>query len=299
MSNEVGIKMLELMKAINFDIEVDILTLLKAREREELKDILSDPNMMFLFYFNDFYISYQRTSPAMIIQKLKLISSFVKGRVNKEEVGYSINEELYFDLIQDNKNNENLISEFYIEKIGAWVEEDFFNKLIEDILLFDKNMTYIEIFSDTKFIAHLMKKYVRYQLKYKNLDKKFYLYELNVMFEQLKDNIDKNIEDFLKNKKMFIFTDQSIYEKYCIKRHNYNKEYILDNESIYNFIEAKDLDLMYKIVPKYYYYTFIKEDKLDFVVDKTIYYVYSLIEENIKSLNKLSPAHLSSLKMFL
>lgn len=284
-----GFKMHHLLEEVNFG--VNHFSIIKKEELQKIMKILSDPYIMQLFYYNDHYVSYPENNPSVILMKLEKVAALCKGVKNSKN-GLSINVEAYFELIQDKKNNNEEISLFHLEKIGEWVNDKLLNELIEDILLFNKNMIYRELFSDKKLIAHLIKSYTQKQIKDVELNKKNHLYSLNIFYEHLKKNVEKNIDNLKNKKEIPLFADESIHQYYVLDKKKVNYDFIIENESIYDFIDYSGLDDLYRILPKFFYYMLIRTDKIEDNKDKTIAEVYSIIERNIEGLKSLTPPHL-------
>lgn len=295
-SNEIGFKLSDLLKEMSFGIKN--FGFMTNREIEEIRSLLKKPYLISFFNMNDFIVSYPEKNHEFILKKIRHIDQLCCGRFSEKKFD-KITEEIYIELIVNKKNSYDEITENHFRQLGEWMTDDFLLLMAEEILLFKNKISYIELFSNNSFLSHFTKNYIDHQIKNKKTEKKFYLYELNIIFDKLKSKIDTNIKKLVKNKEMSVFADRSVYQRYCLDNKKYSLEYIYDNESIFNFMEPEDLDLLVHIMPEYFYYLFIKEDRVNQEKDKTINYVYKLIRENIEGLNDLSPANIKSMKKYL
>lgn len=295
MNDIVGFKLTDLLKEINFGI--DVFCFFKNKDLKRIKEIVSNPNVISYLYFNDFYLSYPMDDPNVIVKKLEIVEKLCEARhssiKNKQVEGV-----IFFDMIKSKKSSDDEITLDGFSTLGAWIDEKFLIDLMDDIFLADQKMTYRDLLSDDFFIAGLIKKYVQCQLFEKKLEKKFHLYELNIILNQLKKSIKDNVLLTLQGRELSVFADKNTIENYFGKRESKLVDRIYNDESIYNYINFEDLDKLAYLLPDYFYYLMLKEDKIDISTDKTINYIFRIIEKNLDLLNEYTPCQLNELKQY-
>lgn len=295
MNDIVGFKLTDLLKEINFGI--DVFCFFKNKDLKRIKEIVSNPNVISYLYFNDFYLSYPMDDPNVIVKKLEIVEKLCEARHSSIK-NKQVESVVFFDMIKSKKSSDDEITLDGFSTLGAWIDEKFLIDLIDDIFLADQKMTYRDLLSDDFFIAGLIRKYVQCQLFEKKLEKKFHLYELNIILNQLKKSIKDNVLLTLQGRELSVFADKNTIENYFGKRESKLVDRIYNDESIYNYINFEDLDKLAYLLPDYFYYLMLKEDKIDISTDKTINYIFRIIEKNLDLLNEYTPCQLNELKQY-
>lgn len=295
MNDIVGFKLTDLLKEINFGI--DVFCFFKNKDLKRIKEIVSNPNVISYLYFNDFYLSYPMDDPNVIVKKLEIVEKLCEARHSSIK-NKQVESVVFFDMIKSKKSSDDEITLDGFSTLGAWIDEKFLIDLMDDIFLADQKMTYRDLLSDDFFIAGLIRKYVQCQLFEKKLEKKFHLYELNIILNQLKKSIKDNVLLTLQGRELSVFADKNTIENYFGKRESKLVDRIYNDESIYNYINFEDLDKLAYLLPDYFYYLMLKEDKIDISTDKTINYIFRIIEKNLDLLNEYTPCQLNELKQY-
>lgn len=295
MNDIVGFKLTDLLKEINFGI--DVFCFFKNKDLKRIKEIVSNPNVISYLYFNDFYLSYPMDDPNVIVKKLEIVEKLCEARHSSIK-NKQVESVIFFDMIKSKKSSDDEITLDGFSTLGAWIDEKFLIDLMDDIFLADQKMTYRDLLSDDFFIAGLIRKYVQCQLFEKKLEKKFHLYELNIILNQLKKSIKDNVLLTLQGRELSVFADKNTIENYFGKRESKLVDRIYNDESIYNYINFEDLDKLAYLLPDYFYYLMLKEDKIDISTDKTINYIFRIIEKNLDLLNEYTPCQLNELKQY-